>query len=173
MNDHEKPAFRCAPLMAASLAGMIVSACGSGSPFPSTFSSPFSSSNVVDQTFISAAQTWDMDKNGSVTCAEWTGYVSTLLKESDANADNALDAAEFDRVIKSDRLFEVANLAYYDGNADGRVTLEELTGKQNRAFALLDKNGDCQLDRNESVRVHGVDKPKATEAPPDNRSARQ
>ena len=168
MTEHCKPTS-FGPALLAALAGLALSACASGTPF----SSSFSSSNTLDQTFIAAAQTWDVDKNGSVTCAEWTSYVSTLLTESDTNGDSALDATEFERMVRSDRLFEVANLAYYDANSDGRVTREELTGKQNRAFALLDKNGDCQLDRNESVRVHGVDKPKAADAPPENRSPRQ
>jgi Ca2+-binding EF-hand superfamily protein len=68
--------------------------------------------------------------------------------------------------MASDRLFEIANLAYYDANGDGRVTLEEMTGKQNLAFKLLDRNNDCQIDRTEAVQVHGVDraKPKDTGA---------
>lgn len=124
-----------------------------------------SSASGMDRTFISAAQTWDFDKDGSVTCDEWKNYVATLVRESDGNGDGALDAEEFQKMAKTDQLFSVADISYYDANGDGRVTIEEITAKPNAAFKLLDKNGDCRIDRNESVRVLQVDGPKASSAP--------
>ena len=53
------------------------------------------------------------------------------------------------------------------GSSDGRVAVEEITGKQNLAFKLLDRNGDCQIDRTESVQVHGIDKGPAKSSAPD------
>jgi Ca2+-binding EF-hand superfamily protein len=126
-------------------------------------SSPFGSSNDFDRTFIGAAQTWDLDKNGSVSCDEWAQYVRQSVQENDSNGDGALDANEFAKLARADRLFEMANLSYYDANGDGRVTAEEMTQKQNVAFKLLDRNSDCQIDRTESVVVYGVDKPKEKE----------
>lgn len=124
---------------------------------------PFSNSSDLDRTFIAAAGTWDIDKNGSVSCDEWKEYVSTLLRETDGNGDGTLDAQEYQAMARSDRLFETVKLSYYDANSDGRVTADELAGKQNRAFALLDKNSDCQIDRTETVTVYNVDKPKPVE----------
>lgn len=121
---------------------------------------PFQDSSDFDRTFIGAAQTWDLDKNNVVTCDEWKQYTGTLLRESDGNGDGNLDAAEFAAMAKSDRLFDVAKLSYFDANADGKVSGEELAGKPNAAFKMLDKNGDCQIDRNESVQVVGTDKVK-------------
>ncbi|MGE5267783.1 MAG: EF-hand domain-containing protein [Deltaproteobacteria bacterium] len=123
------------------------------------------SASSMDRTFISAAQTWDFDKDGSVTCDEWKNYVATLVRESDGNGDGALDAEDFKKLAKTDQLFSVADLSYYDTNGDGRVTIEEMTAKPNAAFKLLDKNGVCRIDRNESVRVLQVDAPKASSAP--------
>jgi EF hand len=144
----------------AALAALLAAGCSA--------STPFSSSNDFDRTFIGAAQTWDLDKNSVVSCDEWKQYATTSLRESDGNGDGALDSAEFAVMAKSDRLFATADSKYYDGNSDGRVTAEELTGKQNRAFNLLDKNGDCQIDRNETVQVVQVDKKKdAGKAPSD------
>jgi hypothetical protein len=128
-------------------------------------SNPFKNTSDFDRTFIGAAQTWDLDKNGVVTCDEWAKYVSISFREADANGDGALDAGEYDNLVKSDRLFQVANLAYYDSNGDGRVTVDEMTTKQNLAFKLLDKNQDCQIDRTETVQVLGVDKKKSGGAP--------
>jgi hypothetical protein len=137
--------------------GLVAGGCSS--------SAPFSKANDFDRTFISAAQTWDLDKNGSVSCDEWVQYVTQAFRENDVNGDGALDADEYAKLVRSDRLFEVANIAYYDTNGDGKASLEEMTGKQNIAFRLLDKNGDCQIDRTEAVQVHGVDRPKAGGAP--------
>lgn len=142
----------CALTGLALLPGLIAGGCSSSG-------NPFEKSNDFDRTFISAAQTWDTDKNGVVTCDEWGRYVATSVRENDANGDGALDANEWANLVKSDRLFEVANVSYYDTNGDGRVTAEELSGKQNLAFKLLDRNQDCQIDRTESVQVRGSDAP--------------
>lgn len=136
-----------------------VSGCSSGA------SNPFAKTSDFDRTFIGAAQTWDLDKNGSVSCDEWAQYARESVREADTNGDGALDAEEWKKLVSNDRLFEVANLSYYDANGDGRVTADEMIGKQNLAFKLLDRNGDCQIDRTESVQVHGIDKAKPTAAP--------
>jgi Ca2+-binding EF-hand superfamily protein len=144
---------------------MATSVAGCSSMPSLTGGSPFGSTSSIDRTFIGAAQTWDFDKDGTVTCDEWKNYVTTLLRESDGNGDGALEAAEFQQMAKTDQLFSVADLTYFDVNGDGKVTIEELSGKQNAAFKQLDKNGDCRIDRNESVRVLQVDAPKASAAP--------
>jgi Ca2+-binding EF-hand superfamily protein len=147
---------KCGSAGTSLLAAMLLSAC-------STVSNPFSNTNDDDRVFIAAAQTWDLNKDGTVTCDEWKQYVTTAVREADANGDGALDATEWQTLVKGDRLFEVASLSYYDSNGDGKATAEEIADKPNRAFALLDKNKDCQIDRNETVQVINVDKPKAKE----------
>ena len=131
-----------------------------------TTGSPFSSSSNVDRTFIGAAQTWDLDKNASVSCDEWKQYAGMALREADANGDGALTADEYGVMAKTDRLFTVADLKYYDANSDGKVSLDEMTNKQNRAFNLLDKNSDCQIDRGETVQVVAVEKKKVDSSAP-------
>jgi hypothetical protein len=135
---------------------LLLSGCGGGT-------NPFSSSSDFDRTFIGAAQTWDLNKDGSVSCDEWKQYAASSFRESDSNGDGVLDQQEFLVLAKNDRLFEVANLSYYDANSDSKVTAQELADKPNTAFKLLDKNGDCRIDRNESVQVYNVDKPKEKE----------
>jgi len=164
---HARPIDRAAGLAIVFATGITLAGCGSSLPSFTGGGSPFGSSSNLDRTFIGAAQTWDFDKNGSVTCDEWKSYVASLVKESDGSGDGALDATEFQQMAKIDRLFEEADLGYFDANGDSRVTVEEMTGKQNVAFKLLDKNGDCSIDRNESVRVLQVDAPKASSSAPD------
>ena len=140
------------------LAALLAAGCSSSS-------NPFNSASDFDRTFIGAAQTWDLDKNSIVSCDEWKQYATNALHEADGNGDGALSTEEFEVMAKSDRLFSIADEKYYDSNSDGRVTTDELTTKQNRAFSLLDKNGDCQIDRNETVQVVQVDKKKEKDAP--------
>jgi EF hand len=147
--------------------GVFVGACsGGGLSSPFTTGSPFSSSNTIDRTFIGAAQTWDLDKDASVSCDEWKQYAGNALREADSNGDGALTSDEYGVMANTDRLFTIADLKYYDGNSDGKVTTDELTGKQNRAFNLLDKNSDCRIDRGETVQVVAVEKKKTVEGAP-------
>lgn len=151
-------------------AGLALGGCGGGGgglSNPFTTGSPFSNASTLDRTFIGAAQTWDLDKNAVVTCDEWKQYAGTEARAVDSNGDGALDENEFAQLAKTDRLFDVADRKYFDGNGDGRVSIDELTGKPNRAFALLDKNNDCQIARDESAQVVQVDKAKDTSPKPE------
>ena len=138
--------------------GLTLAAC-------STSSSPFSSASDTDVTFLNASQTWDLDKDGNTTCDEWKKYSSDLLRQADGDGDGALNGQEWSGMSKSDRLFDIADLAYYDANGDGKVTIDELTGKQNAAFRMLDKNGDCKIAHDEKATVYNVAKPKVTTDP--------
>lgn len=141
------------------LSASLLAGCG-GASVPS-LGNPFASGpNTFDVTFISAAETWDLDKDTVVTCTEWQQYATTAFAEADSDGDGSLTDAEFQNMARTDRLFDIANLKYYDRNSDGRVSREELTGKKNRAFELLDKNNDCKLERNEKVQVRYKHKKK-------------
>lgn len=164
MTQRFGPTVRRSPFSIAVAASAALAGCSS-MPSLSNVGSPFSSGSGIDRTFIGAAQTWDFDKDGSVTCDEWKNYVATLHRESDGDGDGALVDAEFQKMAKTDQLFSVADRSYYDANGDGKVTVDEMTGKPNSAFKQLDKNGDCRIDRNESVRILQVDAPKGGTAP--------
>jgi len=146
------------------VAGLAVSACGGSSPLLPSMSNPFAKgSSDFDIIFLGASATWDLNKDGNVTCDEWKQYATQVLQESDSDKDNALTVAEWGKLTSIDKLFVTANHGYYDANSDGKVTLEELTGKQNHAFKLLDKNNDCVLGHDEKANVYSVAKPKEQE----------
>lgn len=115
---------------------------------------PFSSASNTDVTFVSASQTWDLDKNGIITCDEWKQYASGELRSADGNGDGALDATEWPKLSSSDRLFETADRGFFDLNGDGRVTADEIANKPNPAFTMLDKNKDCQIAHDEKATVY-------------------
>ena len=123
--------------------GATVSACAGGS------SSPLGSASPIEREFAIAAITWDLNKDGNVTCDEWKQYVTALFRDADANRDGILTREEYAKLVRSDRLFETVGMSYFDANADGRLSLTEMTEKANPAFALLDKNGDCVISKDE------------------------
>jgi hypothetical protein len=106
----------------------------------------------IDRVFASAAGTWDVNRDGEVTCEEWKQYTRGLFAGADANKDGALSRQEFAAMARVDRLFDVANFEYFDGNGDGKVASAEIVDKPNPAFRLLDKNGDCVIGRDEKAR---------------------
>lgn len=100
----------------------------------------------TDRMFLSAAGSWDRNKDSSVTCDEWKAYATELFDGADANGDQAVDKAEWPKVIAVDRMFDTVNHGYYDANSDGKVTRPEFVDRPNRAFQLLDKQNTCVLN---------------------------
>lgn len=99
----------------------------------------------TDRVFLSAAGSWDRNRDGMVTCEEWKAYAAELFDGADANHDGSLDRTEYAKVISTDRMFETVDFGYYDANGDGKVARTEFVDKPNRAFALLDKSNECKL----------------------------
>ena len=108
---------------------------------------PFSNKLAdTDRVFLMAAGSWDRNHDNVVTCDEWKAYATELFKSADANGDGVLDASEWGKLSSQDRMFDTADLAYFDGNKDGKVTVVEMTDKSNPAFRLLDTGNTCSLN---------------------------
>lgn len=116
--------------------------------------SPLASASPTEREFVAAAETWDLDHDGNVTCDEWKQYAGNLFRGADSNRDGFLTREEFTAMSRVDRLFETVGFAYFDADGDGRISLSELADKPNPAFALLDKNNDCVLSPDE--RMHAA-----------------
>lgn len=99
----------------------------------------------VDTVFLSAAGSWDRNRDNVVTCEEWKAYAGELFDEADANRDGVVETAEYGKIVSTDRMFQTVGLGHYDANGDGKLTRAEFVDKPNRAFILLDKNKECRL----------------------------
>lgn len=141
----------CFSVIAAGVAG-----CGGGGGVASMFSN--ASSNEL--LFVSAAQTWDVNKDNEVTCDEWKQYVGELFQTADGNADGALTAEEYKGVVAQDRLFETVGMNYFDTNNDGKLGRDEFANAPNPAFRLLDRDKNCTIAKNEMVQTRQLEKIK-------------
>jgi Ca2+-binding EF-hand superfamily protein len=117
-------------------------------------------SDTIEGSFIRAAQTWDLNHDGKVTCEEWRTYAASLFKEADSDHDGTLTREEFAKLPKIDRLFEVANFDYYDVNKQGYVNQADFVDRPNPAFAALHHDKSCvinsyQLRASEEARTKG------------------
>lgn len=140
------------------LAGIVVVAGGcSGGP---KISNPLSSANNNELLFVSAAPTWDMNKDNTVSCQEWKQYTAELFQTADGNSDGVLTAEEYEGVIKQDRLFQVATMSFFDSNKDGKLTAQEMADTPNPAFKILDRDKNCEIARNELVHTRQVQNAK-------------
>ena len=123
--------------------GGLLAACGGGG-----FGGGSSISDV-DPVFLSAAGSWDTNRDGIVTCDEWKAYASDLFNSADKNRDGFLDTAEFAVMSRTDRMFDTVGFTYFDANKDGKIARTEMTERPNPAFVYLDKKQDCQLTTTE------------------------
>jgi hypothetical protein len=114
---------------------------------------PFLPSSSIETEFIGAVVTWDLNRDGDVTCAEWKAYVADLFREADVSRDGALAADEFADLARRDKLFEYLGFKYFDSGGKGRVTLAEIADKPNPAFARLDTNRDCRITPGERAGI--------------------
>ncbi len=100
----------------------------------------------IEGAFIRATPTWDLNHDGKVTCEEWRTYAASLFKEADSDHNGKLTREEFAKLLKIDRLFEVASFDYYDVNKQGYVTQADFVDRPNPAFAALDHDKRCVIN---------------------------
>ncbi len=136
---------RYSAILVALAAALPLAAC-STSPLSSIGS--ITGTNKVSETdrvFLMAAGSWDRNRDNQVTCDEWKAYATELFNAADATRDDALDVTEWNEMIKTDRMFEVADHNYFDANNDGKVSRAEFVDRPNPAFKLMDTGNTCVL----------------------------
>lgn len=91
----------------------------------------------------------DKDGDGKLSPEEWVRDKPSLFKRIDTNGDKALSKDEIEKfyvaIAPADdpkTIKRIADMAAADANADGKVTLEELTAYNLAGFKKRDKNAD-------------------------------
>jgi Ca2+-binding EF-hand superfamily protein len=90
-----------------------------------------------------------MNQDGVLTCEEWKRFAEQLFRRSDRNGDGALDQQELLALGQLEPIFAKADMAYFDANRDGRLTLREFADTPNPIFARYDRDHDCQVTADE------------------------
>jgi hypothetical protein len=137
----------------AGLAVLLALAMCAGCSTDPGVTSPFLPSTTIEKEFMGAVPTWDLNRDGDVTCEEWKTYVADLFREADANRDGALAADEFADLARRDRLFEYVGFKYFDAAGKGKLTLAQIADKPNPAFTILDTNKDCRITPGERAGI--------------------
>ena len=99
--------------------------------------------------FLASTSRWDANHDGTLTCDEWRQYANRIFTIADKNANGFLDATEFQHIGKIEPIFSGADLSYFDGNGDRKVSRAEFADKPSPFFARYDLNRDCRVTARE------------------------
>lgn len=93
----------------------------------------------------------DADKSGDVTLDEFAKAFDQRIGGADANADGVYTADEIAAEIERQRAMRMANriIERFDADGDGKLTKAEVENHQKKMFAMLDRNDDGKIVRDE------------------------
>jgi hypothetical protein len=99
--------------------------------------------------FAGAMSRWDLDHDGILTCEEWKRFAGQVFRRADRNGDGVLDGPEFSMLGRLEPILAKADMAYFDANQDGRLSLREFVDTPNPIFGRYDRDHDCQVTADE------------------------
>ena len=96
----------------------------------------------------------DADKNGEITFDEFKKAAGTRFVLADVNKDGKVTVEEMAAAIEKMRAERMAKrlIERFDSDGDGSVTLAEIDNGQKEIYALLDRNDDGKLVKDEVPR---------------------
>ena len=91
------------------------------------------------------------DSNGTITFDQFSDVMNARLKKLVADNGGKLTVAQLADALEKARFEEMAKriVARYDTKGDGTLTTEDITGREKKVFAMLDRNNDGKIERNE------------------------
>ncbi|CAG0993890.1 MAG: acid-shock protein [Rhizobiaceae bacterium] len=96
----------------------------------------------------------DADANGEVTFEEFAEAINKRLVDADADGDGKMTVGEIAAAIERMRAERMAQrmVERFDTDGDGALTKAEVDSRQKKMFALLDRNDDGKIVRDEMPR---------------------
>lgn len=91
----------------------------------------------------------DANGDGVISRAEYRNAQSARWPQIDRNGDGYLGEDDFPRVATRRAKTQLAEIAYLDGNGDGRISQSEFVNGPAPIFRRADKNADGVLTRSE------------------------
>ena len=91
------------------------------------------------------------DTNGTITFDQFSDAMNTRLKKLVADNGGKLTVAQLADALEKARFEHMAKriIARYDTRGDGTLTSDDITSRQKKVFAMLDRNNDGKIEKSE------------------------
>ncbi|TPJ40282.1 hypothetical protein FJ492_11790 [Mesorhizobium sp. B2-5-4] len=91
------------------------------------------------------------DNNGTITFDQFSDVMDARLKKLVADNGGKLTVAQLADALEKARFERMARriIAHYDSKGDGTLTSDDISGREKKLFAILDKNNDGKIENRE------------------------
>ena len=91
------------------------------------------------------------DSNGTITFDQFSDAMDARLKKLVADNGGKLTVAQLADALEKARFERMAKriIARYDSKGDGTLTTDDITSRQKKVFAMLDRNNDGKIEKSE------------------------
>ncbi|UVK44516.1 hypothetical protein BPNPMPFG_006442 [Mesorhizobium sp. AR07] len=91
------------------------------------------------------------DHNGSISFDQFSEAMNARLKKLVADNGGKLTVAQLADALEKARFEQMAKriIARYDTKGDGTLTSDDITSREKKVFAVLDKNNDGKIEKSE------------------------
>jgi Ca2+-binding EF-hand superfamily protein len=91
------------------------------------------------------------DSGGTITFDQFSGAMNARLKKLVADNGGKLTVAQLADALEKARFEQMAKriIARYDTKGDGTLTTDDLTSREKKVFAMLDRNNDGKIEKSE------------------------
>ncbi|MER9327680.1 hypothetical protein [Mesorhizobium sp. M0488] len=91
------------------------------------------------------------DSNGTITFDQFSDAMNARLKKLVADNGGKLTVAQLADALEKARFERMAKriIARYDTKGDGTLTTEDITGREKKIFAMIDRNNDGKIEKGE------------------------
>lgn len=93
----------------------------------------------------------DADQSGDVTFDEFSAMLKSRIGDADADKDGKMTVEEIAAAIEKMRAERMARriVERFDTDGDGMLTAAEVESRQKKMFALMDRNDDGKIVKDE------------------------